>query len=32
VGAAISARSDESIELRRDDGGRLTLAIAPRTL
>jgi len=30
VGAVISARSDESIELRRDDAGRLTLAIAPR--
>ena len=30
VGAAITARSDESIELRRDDSGRLTLAIAPR--
>ena len=30
VGAVITARSDESIELRRDDSGRLTLAIAPR--
>jgi pyrimidine operon attenuation protein/uracil phosphoribosyltransferase len=32
VGAVITARSDESIELRRDDSGRLTLAIAPRGL
>jgi pyrimidine operon attenuation protein/uracil phosphoribosyltransferase len=30
VGAVIEARSDESIELRRDDAGRLTLAIAAR--
>jgi pyrimidine operon attenuation protein/uracil phosphoribosyltransferase len=30
VGAVITARSDESIELRRDDSGRLALAIAPR--
>jgi pyrimidine operon attenuation protein / uracil phosphoribosyltransferase len=30
VGAAVTARSNESIELRRDDSGRLTLAIAPR--
>jgi pyrimidine operon attenuation protein/uracil phosphoribosyltransferase len=30
VGAVITARSDESIELRRDDAGRLTLAIAAR--
>lgn len=32
AGAIISARSDESIELRRDDTGRLTLALAPRAL
>jgi pyrimidine operon attenuation protein / uracil phosphoribosyltransferase len=32
VGAAVTARGDESIELRRDDSGRLTLAIAPRDL
>jgi pyrimidine operon attenuation protein/uracil phosphoribosyltransferase len=30
VGAVITARRDESIELRRDESGRLTLAIAPR--
>jgi pyrimidine operon attenuation protein/uracil phosphoribosyltransferase len=30
VGAVIAARSDESIELRQDDTGRLTLAIAAR--
>src|SRR5262245_8714784 len=30
VGAVVSARSDQSIELRRDDAGRLSLAIAPR--
>jgi pyrimidine operon attenuation protein/uracil phosphoribosyltransferase len=30
VGAVIAARSDESIELRRDDTGRLALAIAAR--
>ena len=32
VGAVIAARNDESIELRRDASGRLTLAIAPREL
>ena len=32
VGAVIAARNDESIELRRDESGRLTLAIAPRAL
>jgi pyrimidine operon attenuation protein/uracil phosphoribosyltransferase len=32
VGGVITARRDESIELRRDDDGRLTLAIAPRAL